>query len=70
MRVTTQMEQKLRQIAYEAVSYALEQQHGSDGADFSLTGGAPAYGLVQAVDDGFFVDMPIFVSKKAMEESK
>lgn len=66
MRITTQMEQRLRQIAYDGVNEALQSVHGYCAARFALFS-APSYGQVQRVDGGFFVDLPVFVSDEAVK---
>lgn len=64
MRVTTQMEQKVRDVAHKVIGEALEGHP----ADVSVGPKPPAYGNVQRVDGGYFAEIPIFVSDQVMEE--
>lgn len=60
MIVTTQMEQRLRDVLHKIVSKKFPVHAGPS---------ATRYGNVQRVDGGFYVDIPMFISDKEMEKA-
>lgn len=66
MRITTQMEQKARNVAHKVLVEALEGHQ----ALVSVGRLPPAYGSVQRVEGGYYVDIPVFVDDQVMEASE
>lgn len=60
MIITTQMEQRIREVLHKIVSKKLPVHAGPSPA---------RYGNVQRVDGGFFADIPLFISDKEMEKA-